>query len=241
MKKFAWLALALMMTACGDDAGATDGGPDGEDASMLDGSTTDAGDREDANTEADAGEDLDGGDRDAGDDAAPLDGGAMDAGDDAGMDAGDDAGPPVVCESGIACLRSQFCEIPCGSPTGTCQLRPASCDDTPTAEVCTCRNVTFRNACEANRARHAIAHEGACAGDGPACSLGGDSCEGGEYCYFRPRQACGAGGAGQCLQRPTSCPAPMGEQVCACDDSFYDSDCLAAMAGQSLQPTSACF
>lgn len=64
----------------------------------------------------------------------------------------------------------------------------------------------------------------------PGCEQTG--CAAGQYCHFDDT-SCGAGVAGKCKPRPTSCPAT-DAPVCGCDGKIYPNECGAALAGVAL-------
>ena len=122
----------------------------------------------------------------------------------------------------------------CGDPdaNGTCLPVPAQCPDT-VKPVCGCDGNTYRNRCEAARARVSIAHQGACAGT-PCFS---EECGGGTFCAW-PVGVC-EGEGGTCTPRPDACP-DIDKPVCGCDGRTYGNECEAAAAGVSVRSEGEC-
>ena len=69
---------------------------------------------------------------------------------------------------------------------------------------------------------------------GEACGgLNGLSCQAGEYCQFEIGTCGAADQTGICTPLPEVC-TEIYAPVCACDDTTYSSECVAAAAGVSI-------
>ncbi len=74
--------------------------------------------------------------------------------------------------------------------------------------------------------------------EGPACTPSGLFCEAGEICDRGGR--CEEG-PGTCIDQPTACPEPGGEEeVCGCDQRRYASRCIAHSMGVDVMFEASC-
>jgi hypothetical protein len=70
---------------------------------------------------------------------------------------------------------------------------------------------------------------------------GTNTCQSDQFCSYDPAAICGrADATGTCQPRPTGCTGGADVQVCGCDGVTYDSECLANMAGTSVDTQGPC-
>lgn len=143
---------------------------------------------------------------------------------------------------GVPCSAGNYCNYPggtcgAGDETGSCEPIPMACD-LNFDPVCGCDDITYGNACAAALAGVSVVHAGAC--DAQSCGgLGGEPCDGGEYCR-NPDGTCGvADQGGTCEPIPQGCPDNV-DPVCGCDGVTYFNACEAAAVGVSLDHLGAC-
>jgi hypothetical protein len=193
--------LTLVLVACGDDGGGTDGGGD-------------------TSVTVDSGGDSGGGD--AGDD-----GGGGDAGDDGGGgDGGGDGGSGVTCVSHLdpACGDDEYCDFPddlCGmgdpAVEGVCTPIPADCTSAPDLPSCGCDGLVWGKECLVYMNGNDINNNGSCEAASETYICGSRACRDGmEYCQVSTSDVAGEPDVYECVALPSSCS---GMTDCACFDS----------------------
>lgn len=136
------------------------------------------------------------------------------------------------CTDSIDCRPSEYCQKGerCALP-GTCMVRPEICL-VPSA-VCGCDRNDYESECFAAMAGVSVAFEGLC----PNCNDNTD-CMPGWYCAND--ESCDA--PGRCAEMFVACRAPLppDEEVCGCDGTTYDSECLARTVGVRVASEGVC-
>jgi len=143
--------------------------------------------------------------------------------------------PERLCDPSdpASCGREMFCRVltgRCGEAEhGVCAAVPRTCSD-EVALVCGCDGKTYKNRCEAAKARMSVRHVGRCPQECDPTNP--TDCPTGEYCRL-PAGACDDHVKGVCAPRPAACP-DVSRPVCGCDGMTYGNRCEAAMAGVSV-------
>jgi hypothetical protein len=137
------------------------------------------------------------------------------------------------CASDADCAPSDYCEHPTGacSDLGSCVAVPSSCG--PDDPVCGCDGITYRNACEAARARVSVERAGSCTVGG--CASNAD-CAATDFCDKAVGDCLGVGA---CAPRPAICTG-IYDPVCGCDGVTYGNSCNAASAGMPIEYLGEC-
>jgi len=151
--------------------------------------------------------------------------------------------PLQVCDPAdpTACGENRFCKTPMGkcgdqNAQGVCARVPAECPDSE-APVCGCDGQTYRNRCEAMRARVSIQHLGRCR---QVCHRDNATmCPAGQYCAIPPGMCDNVEAEGLCLPVPRECPDRF-NPVCGCDGRTYPNRCAAASHGVSIAHLGRC-
>lgn len=162
--------------------------------------------------------------------------------------------PTTMASSCEACGEGFFCKTPqdmCEEvESGTCHEIPESCEGVEYDFVCGCDDKEYENECSAHEAGVAVRQPLGCfCGEGsdsffschpdyycktPSTSLVSERCGRCENhaCFHNPTKL-------RCERKPIICP-DVSEPVCGCDGEDYSNECLAAMAGVSVEHTFPC-
>jgi hypothetical protein len=131
-------------------------------------------------------------------------------------------GPPVggkECASGADCGANLFCsKSSCGAESGTCELRPITCDD-PIGPVCGCDGVTYWNDCFRLQGGVNVEAAGECRENAVSCNDDGSGCPAASASCARilpPGAPCGPGIVGVCWVLPAECPEMGGPPFMPC-------------------------
>jgi hypothetical protein len=146
------------------------------------------------------------------------------------------SGPP--CVSNDECDPGNFCEKVPGKcdELGACRPLPDLCVQV-VDPVCGCDGLTYNNACVAAQAGVSVASDGPC-GAGPECGSNADCAED-SFCS-KAEGACDEPGFCVADPDPAICDGFPVDPVCGCDGVTYESACLAALAGVSVERQGAC-
>ena len=74
-------------------------------------------------------------------------------------------------------------------------------------------------------------------GEGEACLIGGEACDGALQCVA---DGCFDNTAGTCLEPPADCTDVVEDPVCGCDDETYASRCEAHSLRRNVKYAGAC-
>ena len=132
------------------------------------------------------------------------------------------------CDTSADCPEDQYCArlLSECQVEGTCSPRPTTCPDV-WDPVCTCSGLTYASACHAAADGESVESEGECP---PTDCETNAECGSTQFCE---KAAGDCGGIGDCVSYPPWC-MPIGGPVCGCDGVSYDYECLANLAGQSV-------
>lgn len=137
------------------------------------------------------------------------------------------------------CAEGQFCKqvtrICAGADAvGVCTDMPDVCT-LVSSPVCGCDDVTYGNPCLADDAGVSVAHFGAC---GEACGgMAGDTCLDGQFCKLETGSCEAADGV--CTDIPDVCIEIL-QPVCGCNGTTYSNECIAEVAGVSIDHDGEC-
>ena len=137
-----------------------------------------------------------------------------------------------TCWSNDMCATGEYCFFEdCALESGVCEVSPEACPEM-WSPVCGCDGETYSNKCFAAIAGTSVDYEGECT---PAYCWSNDMCTDDDYCFY----AVCAQETGTCLPRPEICYT-LYAPVCGCDGETYANDCVAAVAGVSVDHEGEC-
>lgn len=146
-----------------------------------------------------------------------------------------------ICSAGEVCQYRLDTMCGAADEGGTCVVVPNDCAF-EYAPVCACNGRTYQNTCRAQAAGVSVSHDGICAPAGDSCGTRGSSylCHPDEYCHRDVGAICGwADAPGECRRPPVTCIAVFAP-ACGCDSVTYSNECLANLAGVSIQREGVC-
>lgn len=152
--------------------------------------------------------------------------------------------PVPDCTSDQDCAGAEFCNLDgtvCGAAdqAGVCEARPDACT-LEYAPVCGCDGQTYGNACEAHSYGVSVAEQGACQSSARVCGgWSGQVCNADEYCAFERNYCDWADAQGVCMPRPRMCTEEYAP-VCGCNGQTYPNRCYAQADGVDVATPGRC-